>query len=155
MHKLITFNELKKRGKMAAAFPVLSIGSLTVIKTMTSLKTHKKYARIRDNQQCQICGDVLPVPYGRLEVHHIVHRCKGGTHELKNLVTLCDLCHAVIHDHMGPAWVGLSKFPIEKQEHLKSILDQAKEEFESYLRLPLKERHCIQKEMWSRWGLIK
>ena len=49
--------------------------------------------------------------------------------KLDNLVTLCDLCHAVIHDHMGPAWVGLSKFPIKEQEQNKLILNHAKEEF--------------------------
>lgn len=81
---------------------------------MVSLKTQKKRARIRDKEQCQICGEVLPVPYGRLEVHHIVPRSKGGSDELENLVTLCDLCHAVVTPHMGPAWVGLSKFPPEE-----------------------------------------
>ncbi len=114
---------------------------------MVSLRTQKKWARIRDKQQCQICGDVLPVSYGRLEVHHVVYRCKGGSDELENLVTLCDLCHAVSHSHMGPAWVGLSKFPIEKQEEIKLILKQAQEEFESYLRLPIEERCRIQKEL--------
>ena len=84
---------------------------------MACQRTQKKRARIMDKQQCQICGDILPVAYGRLEVHHIVHRCKRGSDELENLVTLCDLCHAVTHDHMGPAWVGLSKFPTEKREH--------------------------------------
>ncbi len=122
---------------------------------MASLRTQKKWARIRDKQQCQLCGDVLPVPYGRLEVHHIVHRCKGGFDELENLVPLCDLCHAIAHDHMGPAWVGLFKFPIEKQEQIKLILKQARDEFESYLRLPIEERCRIQKELWLQWGVMR
>ncbi|MFX0202008.1 MAG: HNH endonuclease [Candidatus Hodarchaeota archaeon] len=113
----------------------------------------KKWARIRDNHRCQICGDVLPVPYGRLEVHHIVHRRKGGTNDLENLTTLCDLCHAVTHDHMGPAWVGLSEFPREKQEQLRPTLNRAKEEFESYLRLPIEQRRRIQIELWAEWGI--
>ncbi len=102
---------------------------------MTSLRTQKRCTRIRDNQQCQICGEILPVPFGRLEVHHIIYRCNNGSDKLKNLVTLCDLCHAVTHVHMGPAWVGLSEVPIEKLEYSKQILKQAQEEFESYLRL--------------------
>jgi hypothetical protein len=121
---------------------------------MASLRTQKKWARIRDKHQCQICGEVLPVPYGRLEVHHIVHRCKGGTDDLENLVTLCDLCHAVIHPHMGPAWVGLSKSPIEKQAQNRLVLKHAQEEFENYLRLPIEERGCIQKELWAQWGVM-
>jgi len=68
---------------------------------MASLRTHKKWVRNRDYHQCQICGEILPVPFGRLEVHHIIYRCNDGSDEIKNLVTLCDLCHAVIHDHMG------------------------------------------------------
>jgi hypothetical protein len=121
---------------------------------MASLRTQKKHARIRDRQQCQICGDVLPVQYGRLEVHHINYRCKGGTDKLENLVTLCDLCHAVIHEHMGPAWVGLSKFPKEKQEQVKQVLNHAQEEFESYLHLPIEHRCRIQKKLWAQWGII-
>lgn len=120
---------------------------------MASLRTQKKWARIRDKQQCQICGDVLPVPYGRLEVHHIVYRCKGGPDEFENLVTLCDLCHAVVHDHMGPAWVGLSKLPIEKQGQIKLTLKQAQREFESYLHLPVEERRRIQEDLWTQWGI--
>lgn len=95
----------------------------------------------------------MPVPFGRLEVHHIIYRCNGGSGELENLVTICDLCHAVIHDHMGPAWVGLSKVPIEKLEQSKQILKQAQEEFESYLRLPMEERRRIQNELWPQWGI--
>lgn len=122
---------------------------------MASLRTQKKWTRIRDNQQCQICGEVLPVLFGRLEVHHIIYHCNGGSDELENLVTLCDLCHAVTHDHMGPAWVGLSKVPIEKGEQSKQILKQAQEEFESYLRLPIEERRRIQNALWSQWGITR
>jgi len=118
---------------------------------MACLSTNKKYARDRDNFQCQICGDVIPVSFGRLEVHHIIYRCHGGTDELENLVTLCDLCHAVIHDHMGPAWVGISKLPKEKQEFCYLALRNAKNEFKSFLKLPIWERHRIQDIMWSQW----
>ena len=120
---------------------------------MANPRIQKKLARIRDNQQCQICGEILPVPHGRLEVHHISYRCNGGSDDLANLVTLCDLCHAVTHDHMGPAWVGLSKFPMEEWEQNKLILKQKKEEFESFLRLPIEERYVVQIEIWSQWGI--
>ena len=122
---------------------------------MMCLKTQKKCVRNRDKEQCQVCGDVLPVHYGRLEVHHIDYRCNGGSDQSENLVTLCDLCHAVIHPHMGPAWVGLFKLPKEKSQHHKLILDQARKEFESYLRLPIEQRNSIQKELWAQWGIIE
>lgn len=122
---------------------------------MTILRTQKKWARLRDNNQCQLCGEVLPVPFGRLEVHHIIYRCNDSPDELENLVTLCDLCHAVVHDHMGPAWVGLSKVPMKKLEQSKQVLKQAQEEFESYLRLPIEKRLRIQNELWSQWGITR
>jgi len=122
---------------------------------VASLRTQKKWVRIRDIQQCQICGKVLPVPFERIEVHHIIYRCNGGSDELENLVTLCDLCHAVVHSHMGPAWIGLSKVPTEKLEQSEQILKQAQEEFESYLRLPIEERCRIQNELWSQWGIMR
>ena len=122
---------------------------------MASLRTHKKWVRIRDYRQCQICGEILPVPFGRLEVHHIIYHCNKGSDEIENLVTLCDLCHAVIHDHMGPAWVGVNNTLKEKQEQNKLILKQTKEEFESFLSLPIEERRFIQNELWSQWGIIR
>ena len=120
---------------------------------MPSLRTHKRWARKRDNNQCQICGDFYPVPYGRLEVHHIIYRCNDGSDEIKNLITLCDLCHAVIHDHMGPAWIGIKNVPKEEQEDLKNNLMEIKEEFESFLFLPIEERQNIQNELWKQWGI--
>lgn len=120
---------------------------------MATLRIQKRRARIRDNQQCQICGEVSPVPFGRIEVHHVIYCCNGGSAELENLVTLCDLCHAIIHDHMGPAWVGLSKVPREKRKQSKQILKQVQEEFESYLRLPIEERRRIQNKLWLQWGI--
>lgn len=120
---------------------------------MATLQTNKKYARIRDHQQCQICGTVQPVPFGRLEVHHIIYRCQGGLDNLENLATLCDLCHAVIHEHMGPAWVGLSKLSQDEKTTAKQLFEEAREEFDGYLRLPFERRHRIQEELWAEWGI--
>jgi len=120
---------------------------------MATLRTNKKHARIRDAQQCKICGATLPVPFGRLEVHHIIYRSQGGPNDLENLVTLCDLCHAVVHEHMGPAWVGLSKLLRGEMNKSRQILNQAREEFDTYLRLPAQKRQRIQEEIWPEWGI--
>lgn len=48
----------------------------------------------RDNYTCQICGK----KHARLEVHHIIFRSQGGTNDESNLITLCEECHAGIHD---------------------------------------------------------
>jgi hypothetical protein len=47
---------------------------------------------LRDGFRCQECGY-----YKHLEVHHIVPRSKGGTDDLKNLITLCQRCHGKKH----------------------------------------------------------
>lgn len=33
-----------------------------------------------------------------LHAHHVIHRADGGPTELWNLITVCDLCHAAIHE---------------------------------------------------------
>ena len=48
----------------------------------------------RDNYTCQCCGK----KHVRLEVHHIIFRCMGGTDDEKNLITLCEKCHKMVHN---------------------------------------------------------
>ena len=48
----------------------------------------------RDNYTCQCCGK----KHVRFEVHHIIFRCMGGTDDERNLITLCEKCHKMIHD---------------------------------------------------------
>ena len=47
----------------------------------------------RDNYTCQNCGEKT----GKLEVHHILFRSKGGSNRMDNLVVLCQDCHKKIH----------------------------------------------------------
>ena len=68
---------------------------------MSSWNTQRKRALQRDRTQCQICGDFPGCPYTKLHVHHIIHREHGGTDDLENLITLCDLCHACCHLHLS------------------------------------------------------
>lgn len=46
----------------------------------------------RDNYTCQKCG-----AKDYLEVNHIVPVSEGGSNDMTNLVTLCDICHAEEH----------------------------------------------------------
>lgn len=47
----------------------------------------KKLAYLRDDYKCRLCGKPM------YEVHHIIPRKDGGTHNLKNLICLCERCH--------------------------------------------------------------
>jgi hypothetical protein len=49
----------------------------------------------RDQERCQVPGCSS---HKNLDIHHIVHRGHGGTHELSNLVTLCEAHHLAHHD---------------------------------------------------------
>ena len=49
---------------------------------------------------CEICkkhGKLVRVE----EVHHIKPLAEGGTHDFKNLISLCHRCHAKIHAERG------------------------------------------------------
>jgi len=121
---------------------------------MPSWTTQRRKTLRRDNFQCQICGDTLTSPHTKLQVHHIIPRAEGGTDELDNLVTLCDLCHAVCHWHMGPAWCGLFKLPLEQQEEAKKVLEEVRKEFQEFLTLPFEERCTIQQKLWYAWSVV-
>ncbi|WP_456264571.1 HNH endonuclease [Helcococcus ovis] len=45
-------------------------------------------------------GIIVPVE----EVHHIKPLAEGGTHDKKNLISLCKSCHARIHASRGDRW---------------------------------------------------
>ena len=48
-------------------------------------------------EECLKRGILVPVD----EVHHIVPVARGGTHEERNLQSLCRSCHNKIHHEMG------------------------------------------------------
>jgi hypothetical protein len=48
----------------------------------------------RDEGKCQLPGCRST---RCLEIHHIVARVLGGTHEAENLILLCDACHTALH----------------------------------------------------------
>jgi hypothetical protein len=49
----------------------------------------------RDKERCQVPGCTC---HNNLDIHHIVHRERGGTNELSNLITLCEAHHLAHHD---------------------------------------------------------
>ena len=56
-------------------------------------------ALVRDDFTCQHtdCGETR---LRQLQVHHVLPRIQGGTHDLANLTTLCKAQHADQHPHL-------------------------------------------------------
>ncbi|MDA3950427.1 MAG: HNH endonuclease signature motif containing protein [Spirochaeta sp.] len=55
----------------------------------------------RDKFACLNCGwtyeDWNPSDPRFLELHHVIHHAAGGTNEMENLQTLCNVCHDEVH----------------------------------------------------------
>ena len=53
----------------------------------------------RDHYTCQYCikkdQTTIPISRSKLEVHHIIPRCQGGSDLDDNLITLCIECHKI------------------------------------------------------------
>lgn len=66
----------------------------------------------RDNYRCQGCGwnhdEWNPSDPRHLELHHIKPHADGGANTTENLITLCVICHDVIHRQQNQEeWVTL------------------------------------------------
>ncbi|MBR0076496.1 MAG: HNH endonuclease [Synergistaceae bacterium] len=55
----------------------------------------REYVLCRDDHKCQYCKGKSKDKV--LNVHHLVHRSKGGTDRPDNLITLCETCHKKYH----------------------------------------------------------
>lgn len=63
----------------------------------------------RDGFRCVGCGADLKVDGAH--VHHVLPRAAGGPDEPANLVSLCPMCHAAVHPHLG---VSLARRLLQK-----------------------------------------
>lgn len=85
----------------------------------------KEYIRFRDGFKCRHCHR-KGGPNVRLEVHHIIRRCDGGTNRPDNLVTLCHECHSALHrgeftlcrpkgGYKAPTFMGIMRVVLTKR----------------------------------------
>lgn len=84
-------------------------------------RARRQAALQRDNNSCRNCGITGGMRGVDLHVHHLVPRESGGSHDLRNLVTLCQKCHYRVHygDETAP------------DDHV-SYFDQLLESIESF-----------------------
>lgn len=61
----------------------------------------RRVALRRDKYACRNCGWSYdrwnPADPRFLELHHLVHHARGGSNELDNLLTYCNICHDEVH----------------------------------------------------------
>jgi len=67
----------------------------------------------RDGELCRICGS-----HNNLQIHHIVPRSQGVTHDLCNLVLICEVCHRLVEAGKLPFWMAPDE---SKLHHLNPV----------------------------------
>jgi 5-methylcytosine-specific restriction endonuclease McrA len=76
---------------------------------MSRQKNIKRVVWQRDQWKCRYCGldmkgDMITVklrkPQSRITVDHVIPTSKGGSNELENLVTCCQLCNTKKKDDL-------------------------------------------------------
>lgn len=73
----------------------------------------------RDDHMCRHCERHEDMRGVSLEVHHIVPRSRGGSHEKWNLVTMCRHCHDRVHN-------GNVKAPDEPLGYIGRLKEEVK-----------------------------
>jgi len=60
----------------------------------------RQYVYQRDNYQCQSCGQTQTET--KLNIDHIIPLAKGGSNDMSNLQTLCQICNQKKKHHLDP-----------------------------------------------------
>ncbi len=73
---------------------------------------------------------------------------------MDNTITLCDLCHAVLHPHLWRAWFpqAFSHKEVERMEAARK-LHEISEDYDWFCHLPPDERRRVQDEVWTTLGI--
>lgn len=65
------------------------------------LESVRRAALVRDGHGCTLCGwrhEIwVPSDPRHLELHHVEEHAQGGSNDLENLTTLCNVCHDDVH----------------------------------------------------------
>lgn len=63
-----------------------------------------------------------------VDIHHLVSRARGGSHDACNGVALCRPCHTAIHDHTAEDWERWIKRKPQAIQAPRWWVDPSKEE---------------------------
>ena len=100
--------------------------------------------KLRDGRVCRLCGDWRGKVYLEtgavvedIHAHHIIPKAQGGPDTMSNLITLCDLCHAVVTPNWWK-WFGISEIKEGEKE-----MQKLKITFDAYLNKVRKEEEKL------------
>jgi 5-methylcytosine-specific restriction endonuclease McrA len=110
-------------------------------------KQLSRMVKKRDGLQCQICSDRAGDPHCVLHAHHITPRAQGGPDVPENVITLCDLCHAVVTRRWHKPWFGSAAITD------RSALEEARQEYLEFLALDPLGRRERQTRLWEITGV--
>jgi len=64
-------------------------------------RERRRAVQKRDSSKCRGCGKKFRSEHG-FHIHHVIPKAElAGTHDLDNLILLCERCHTRIHPWMG------------------------------------------------------
>lgn len=91
--------------------------------------TARKKIYARDGYRCALCDST-----SGLQIHHCVHRSRGGSNHPHNLIALCSNCHATVH---GTRMYGNEMTPEDIEQAITEYLaDMYAPSWNPYLRDP-------------------
>lgn len=84
----------------------------------------RKAVLARDNNTCRCCGISGQEFVEVFDVHHVIEVYLGGTDEIDNLITVCTVCHKLIHSYgRGTLYLRpIKQMSIEEQSRFKKIV---------------------------------
>lgn len=71
-------------------------------------KRTRKAVYARDGYRCALCDCTTAI-----QVHHVIPRGQGGPSTMRNLITLCGICHGQCH--------GMNLMPDLSQEYMQQL----------------------------------
>lgn len=74
-----------------------------VVKIDHAWREAREVALVRDGYACRAFGVAGLDCFGRLHVHHVLPRSRGGKHNPENLLSLCSRHHEWAHGHPADA----------------------------------------------------
>lgn len=82
-------------------------------------RTTRKAVYSRDHYRCALCDSTY-----HIQIHHAIPRGQGGSNDERNLITLCQRCHMLVHgqaDRCDDYWASPAEIAQECVTYLADL----------------------------------